>query len=96
MRGVLDEKSEQRVAMDEIIAEMEKGWNEKIVFRLNEYRGRQYFDLRIYYEDDEGEWKPTKKGISVQVDRFNEFKENLGKLEQAVAEKGDTDSSETP
>ncbi len=96
MRGVLDEKSEQRVAMDEIIAEMEKGWNEKIVFRLNEYRGRQYFDLRIYYEDDEGEWKPTKKGISVQVDRFNEFKENLGKLEQAVAEKDDTDSSETP
>lgn len=82
--------------MDEIIAEMEKGWNEKIVFRLNEYRGRQYFDLRIYYEDDEGEWKPTKKGISVQVDRFNEFKENLGKLEQAVAGKGDTDSAETP
>ena len=70
--------------MDEIIAEMEKGWNEKIVFRLNEYKGRQYFDLRIYYEDDEGEWKPTKKGISVQLDRFDEFKENLGKLGKAV------------
>ena len=72
--------------MSEFIAEMEKGWNEKIVFGLSEFKGKKYADLRIYYEDDEGEWKPTKKGVTVALDRFYEFKENLGKLEEYLLE----------
>jgi len=74
--------------MSEFIAEMEKGWNEKIVFGLSEFKGKKYADIRIYYEDDEGEWKPTKKGVTVALDRFYEFTENLGKLEQFLLENG--------
>ena len=47
--------------MSEPIAEMEKDPTEKIFFNLSEYKGKKYADIRIYYEDDEGEWKPTKK-----------------------------------
>ncbi|RPI22042.1 MAG: transcriptional regulator [Acidobacteria bacterium] len=72
--------------MSEFIAEMEKGWNEKIVFGLSEFKGKKYADLRIYFEDDEGEWKPTKKGITVSLERFWEFKENLQKLEEYLLE----------
>ena len=72
--------------MSEFIAEMEKGWNEKIVFGLSEFKGKKYADLRIYFEDDEGEWKPTKKGITVSLERFWEFKENLQKLEGYLLE----------
>lgn len=68
--------------------EMEKSWNEKILFSLSEFRGKQYADIRIYYEDDEGEWKPTKKGVTVSLDRFPEFKENLLRLEGQLLEKG--------
>ncbi len=74
--------------MSEFIAEMEKGWNEKIVFGLSEFKGKKYADLRIYFEDDEGEWKPTKKGITVSLERFWEFKENLQKLEEHLLENG--------
>ncbi len=74
--------------MSEFIAEMEKGWNEKIVFGLSEYKGKKYADLRIYFENDEGEWKPTKKGITVSLERFWEFKENLQKLEAHLLENG--------
>lgn len=74
--------------MSEFIAEMEKGWNEKIVFGLSEYKGKKYADLRIYFEDDEGEWKPTKKGVTVSLERFWEFKENLQKLEEYLLENG--------
>jgi hypothetical protein len=74
--------------MSEFIAEMEKGWNEKIVFGLSEFKGKKYADLRIYFEDDEGEWKPTKKGITVSLERFWEFKENLQKLEEYLLENG--------
>jgi hypothetical protein len=74
--------------MSEFVAEMEKGWNEKIVFGLSEFKGKKYADIRIYYEDDEGEWKPTKKGVTVSLDRFYEFRENLQKLEDFLLENG--------
>ena len=67
--------------MNEIIGEMEKGWNEKLIFSVSEFKGKQYANIRIYYEDDEGEWKPTKKGITVALDTFSEFKDNIEALE---------------
>lgn len=82
--------------MSEIVAEMEKGWNEKIVFSLSEFKGKHYADIRVYFEDDEGEWKPTKKGISISVERFAEFKERLGQLEQFLAETGHLSATEEP
>jgi hypothetical protein len=74
--------------MSDFIAEMEKGWNEKIVFGVSEYKGKKYADIRIYYEDDEGEWKPTKKGVTIALERFGEFKESLDKLETHLIEQG--------
>lgn len=72
--------------MNEIIGEMEKGWNEKIVFSVSEFKGKNYANIRIYYEDDEGEWKPTKKGVTVSLDTFAEFKENIEGLESYLKE----------
>ena len=74
--------------MNEIVAEMDKGWNEKIVFSVSEFKGKDYANIRIYYEDDEGEWKPTKKGLTVGLDSFAEFKEHIGELETFLSEKG--------
>ncbi len=74
--------------MQEAISEMEKGWNEKIVFSFSTFRGKNYADIRVYYKDDEGEWKPTKKGVAITVDRFSEFKERLGELESYLESNG--------
>ena len=72
----------------EVTGEMDKGWNEKIVFGVSEFRGKNYANIRIFYEDDEGEWKPTKKGISVNLEDFIEFKQRLEELDQYLQEKG--------
>ena len=72
----------------EVTGEMEKGWNEKIVFGVSEFRGKNYANIRIYYEDDEGEWKPTKKGISVNLEDFVEFKDRVAELDTYLHEKG--------
>ena len=74
--------------MAEVIGEMEKGWNEKILFSVTEFKGKTYADIRVYYEDDEGEWKPTKKGITVSPDNFAEFKTRIEELERHLEEKG--------
>jgi hypothetical protein len=72
----------------EVTGEMEKGWNEKIVFGVSEFRGKNYANIRIFYEDDEGEWKPTKKGISVNLEDFEEFKQRVQELDSYLQEKG--------
>ncbi len=74
--------------MSEPVAEMEKGPNEKIFFSLSEYKGKKYADIRIYFEDDEGEWKPTKKGITLSLDRVAEFKDNVEALEKFLTAEG--------
>jgi hypothetical protein len=72
----------------EVTGEMDKGWNEKIVFGVSEFRGKNYANIRIFYEDDEGEWKPTKKGISVNLEDFVEFKQRVEELDSFLQEKG--------
>ena len=74
--------------MAEVVGEMEKGWNEKILFSVSEFKGKNYADIRIYYEDDEGEWKPTKKGVTVSLENFAEFKERVEELGTYLEEKG--------
>ncbi|GAB4249643.1 MAG: hypothetical protein Kow00109_25690 [Acidobacteriota bacterium] len=74
--------------MAEIVGEMEKGWNEKILFSVTEFRGKNYADIRIYYEDDEGEWKPTRKGVTVSLDAFPEFFKKVEELGKYLREHG--------
>ena len=71
-----------------VVAEMEKGVTEKIVFSVSEFKDKTYADVRVYYEDGEGEWKPTKKGVTVPLDRFSEFKDHVAALEAFLASKG--------
>ena len=44
--------------------EIRKNKSEVIRIQLKEYEGHKLIDLRVWYEDENGEYKPTKKGIS--------------------------------
>lgn len=43
----------------------EKGVQYRVT--INEFRGSQYFHLRKYFLDFEGEWVPTKEGLSMPL-----------------------------
>ncbi|MCX8021523.1 MAG: transcriptional coactivator p15/PC4 family protein [Syntrophorhabdaceae bacterium] len=45
------------------IGEISKG-KDKIIVSVKEFKGRRYVDLRVYFENENGEWIPTKKGIT--------------------------------
>ena len=74
--------------MSTVVAEMERSVNEKLLFSLSEFKGKSYADIRVYYEDDDGELKPTKKGITIALDRFSEFKQHLQALEEFLSAEG--------
>lgn len=46
----------------------------------NEFRGNEYIDIRKYYQADDGEWRPTKKGISLSLDVVERVFEEAKKL----------------
>ncbi len=69
-----------------ILGEIERNPTEVLRVSLENFKGRDYIDLRIYYQDENGEWKPTKKGVTVAPDKlddvinfFNKAKEELSK-----------------
>jgi len=56
-----------------LIGEIQKNSIEKIRVILSEYKGYKFIDIRVYVEDDKGEWIPTKKGIAVPPDKVDEI-----------------------
>lgn len=52
------------------IGTVDKG-KDRIIVTVKEFRGKQYIDIRTYFENDEGDWIPTKKGISLTPDNLD-------------------------
>ena len=73
--------------MDELIAQFEKNATEVVRVSLTEYRGRQLVDVRVYYCDDAGQYRPTKKGVSLNVEVYPELKSALLALEKLLLER---------
>ncbi|MEE9524079.1 MAG: transcriptional coactivator p15/PC4 family protein [Thermodesulfovibrionales bacterium] len=62
-----------------VVGEIERNPTERLRISTESFKGRDYIDLRIYYEADGGEWKPTKKGVTIAPDKVDEVIELLGK-----------------
>ncbi len=69
--------------MDKQIAQFEKG-EDVVRVALTEFRKRQYIEIRTYYMDDAGEWKPTRKGITLNPDLMKEVHQALGKALEEI------------
>jgi len=71
--------------VDKDIKNIQKNKTEQIRITLNEFKGYQLANLRVYFktEDDE-EYKPTKKGISFQANLLPEIIEGLTQAEKEL------------
>jgi hypothetical protein len=70
------------------IGEIQKG-KDKIIVTVKEFKGKQYIDLRTHFENDQGEWIPTKKGISLTPDNLDDMIGFLQKAKEAAPEKAE-------
>ena len=63
-----------------ILATIPRGATEQLQIAINEFKGKSYLDLRIFYTTDDGaSWLPTKKGVTCSP-------ENLEILKEAIEE----------
>lgn len=67
--------------MDEtkFVANFAKSAAEMVFIGVNQWQGKWRCFIRIYYPgpDNEQEWLPTKKGISIELDQFPALKEAM-------------------
>ena len=58
---------------------------EEVRISAGTYKEKEYVDIRIFYCDKtSGEWKPTKKGVTINRNLFGEFMEGLKRAEQEL------------
>ena len=75
--------------MSEVISQITKNAREVVLLSLSEFKGRKLIDIRVHVPgDQEGDWVPTRKGVSLAVSLYPAFKQGLAQLEQALIQKG--------
>ena len=70
-----------------VISEFPKNKTEDFRLSLTEYQGHNLIDFRIYFKDKQGESKPTKKGVTVNVKLFPQLKQAIMDAENILKEK---------
>jgi hypothetical protein len=60
-----------------IIKDIDKGKGEVIRIEISEYKGKTLLNLRVWYTDANGEYKPTQKGVTFTPEQYSELKEAI-------------------
>lgn len=61
---------EKPVNETRVLAQMDKNAGEKLVMRDSTFNGYRFLDLRTDFRDKEGNYHPTRKGLSLSVDQW--------------------------
>ena len=73
------------MAEKSLLGVIERNATEELHISINEYKGKKYVDMRIYYTTDDGDtWNPTKKGITVPPEKIEEVKAALCKAQEEL------------
>ncbi len=67
-----------------IIGEIERTKTERLRIEASNYKGVDFISVRIYYQADNGEWRPTKKGITVKPEKVDELIAFLGEAKTKI------------
>jgi hypothetical protein len=57
---------------------------EEVRVSVSTFKGKKYVDIRVYYQDDSGEFKPSKKGIAISPELLPELENSIGKLKEIL------------
>ena len=63
---------------------IKKNFRESIVISKNVFNNIPLVDIRIHYKDENGDLKPTRKGISVREDSLDDLVATLSSFAQDI------------
>ena len=63
-----------------LYGEFQKNQNEVIRGTRREFNGREFLDLRVFFKDAQGEFRPTRKGLAFDEELLDDLIELLQKM----------------
>lgn len=75
-----------------LIKDIQRNTNEIIRIEVSEFKGRELINIRIWYlagRDADGNdiYKPTQKGVALNINEFSELKDGVDKLSKYIEDK---------
>lgn len=67
-----------------VVYEFDKNSIEKVRISLTDYKGHRLIDIRVYYENDDKKFLPTRKGISLLLELFPELLKGIEKARKKI------------
>ena len=65
---------------------LEKNSRESLVINQTEFKGVKLVDVRVFYKDENGDLKPTKKGVSVRLEQLDALIKSLSEVSATARE----------
>lgn len=66
------------------IGSFRKNIKEKVMLNLQEYKQVKVLDFRVYYEDEDGRYHPSTKGLTLGLDHYFELRRIVLKARKHV------------
>ncbi len=86
--------------MSVLIKDIQRNNKEIIRIEVSEFKGRELINIRIWYQsiDENGQitYKPTQKGVALNIKEFQELKDGIVRLEQYIMDRSDGAVPEQP
>jgi phosphomannomutase len=89
--------------MSVLIRELKKNNSEIIKIEISEFEGRELINIRIWYrskqiDQETGDYiyKPTQKGISLDISKFQELKEGIDALGNYLSDRDKDKAPDQP
>ncbi|MCU0846415.1 MAG: transcriptional coactivator p15/PC4 family protein [Spirochaetes bacterium] len=77
--------------MSVLIKDIKKNNNEIIRIEVSEFKGRELINIRVWFQSilpgGDVEYKPTQKGVTLNIAEFAELKDGIDKLANYLSDK---------
>ena len=74
--------------MSEFVVTFDKNSKEEVRASVEEFRGRPVINIRVFYRDETGDWKPGKQGLALSVDRYRDLASMVLEIGEELKRRG--------
>ena len=71
-----------------IVTEIQKNARETIHFKLGDFKGHKFIDMRVFTKEEGKEPVPTKKGLAISPHLWPQFRQALAQVEAVMIKEG--------
>ena len=70
-----------------VLHEFKRNSEDTLRISLSTFKGKNYIDIRLFYTDANGELQPTKKGVTLTPELWDEFRAGMAAAETELQTK---------